>query len=869
MARRLTVESLEERRLMAADTLAAEQRPLGATVSDTGEFFLGTVAVTPVFLESDGSIDTESQNWTPGEFDEVMGRIEDGLDWWRETLDGLGSIHSVEFVIDTTYAVDPVEIGYEPIDRSSSFYNSYVNDFLVAIDARPPGPLNDAMFAFNDSQRLLHGADWSWTIFVIDASDDADGLFPAGSPFRGAFALPGGLYMMLPSERPVRTVAHETGHLFWAMDEYAGAGSQSDFRGYYNTQNLNAVDGAPPGFAQADSIMASDLPMLNAFLDHTSAPVTLAQVGWQDSDGDGIFDVLDVPLSLSGSGWYDVAQSEFRFVGEASAVPMFNQNSVGNQSDITLNRIRRVEIAVDDGPWQLVESPNRSVTALDLTFPVPETFSEISLRVVDDVTGVASDAWTITPTRPSTTPAPLRGYAFLDQNQDGQRAVDESLLQSVSIEVRAENGDLLPSGRFDVSETDLLIDLPTVDGMTFSGDRDTLSARAQVQTDPLHGPLLHLYDLQLGVWTPRLSNRGAVEVALDAPVGAAEVDVVGLNEVSYARLEAFDADGRLITRQTTDLSNDADGQLGVGDRQTLRVFDQQNRIHSLRILGHASTQIGVQAVRHGVATTSSTDVGGTFAWQGLADGTYQLSAMPERVIHAFDPIVATIAGGELVGQSTDSGLLVLPARVVDSPWHNTAIAEDVSGDGTVSAVDALQVINDINANDTRWLTFQESLTSWVDVNNDGRVSALDALVVINRLNAEQFAGAGEGEPHPLNKDSAAATDNPAPIAPPPVAMPEAIVNAERSQTISVNAGSVNAAEVDVHSPQPAKSLVGAEGEDVWIVSPGTPHFDPVIRRAADLAILDWLDDEESNHPADGLTHLVEQSLVDDGRSHKS
>jgi len=194
---------------------------------------------------------------------------------------------------------------------------------------------------------------------------------------------------------------------------------------------------------------------------------------------------------------------------------------------------------------------------------------------------------------------------------------------------------------------------------------------------------------------------------------------------------------------------------------------------------------------------------------------------------------------------------------------------DVNADHQATALDALQVINDINANDTRWLTFQESLTSWVDVNNDGRVSALDALVVINRLNAEQFAGAGEGEPHPLNKDSAAATDNPAPIAPPPVAMPEAIVNAERSQTISVNAGSVNAAEVDVHSPQPAKSLVGAEGEDVWIVSPGTPHFDPVIRRAADLAILDWLDDEESNHPADVLTHLVEQSLVDDGRSHKS
>ena len=30
---------------------------------------------------------------------------------------------------------------------------------------------------------------------------------------------------------------------------------------------------------------------------------TLAMLGWQDSDGDGIFDVLDVPHRLTGSGY--------------------------------------------------------------------------------------------------------------------------------------------------------------------------------------------------------------------------------------------------------------------------------------------------------------------------------------------------------------------------------------------------------------------------------------------------------------------------------------------------------------------------------------------------------------------------------------
>ena len=55
--RKLAVESLETRRVMAS-------LPFGAEADDTGEFMLGRVAVTPVFLESDGSIDRSTENWT-------------------------------------------------------------------------------------------------------------------------------------------------------------------------------------------------------------------------------------------------------------------------------------------------------------------------------------------------------------------------------------------------------------------------------------------------------------------------------------------------------------------------------------------------------------------------------------------------------------------------------------------------------------------------------------------------------------------------------------------------------------------------------------------------------------------------------------
>ena len=37
-------------------------------------------------------------NWTPAQITEVKNNIQDGLHWWVDTLDGLNSKHSLEFV---------------------------------------------------------------------------------------------------------------------------------------------------------------------------------------------------------------------------------------------------------------------------------------------------------------------------------------------------------------------------------------------------------------------------------------------------------------------------------------------------------------------------------------------------------------------------------------------------------------------------------------------------------------------------------------------------------------------------------------------------------------------------------------------------
>ncbi|MEZ6113260.1 MAG: beta-propeller domain-containing protein [Pirellulaceae bacterium] len=95
-------------------------------------------------------------------------------------------------------------------------------------------------------------------------------------------------------------------------------------------------------------------------------------------------------------------------------------------------------------------------------------------------------------------------------------------------------------------------------------------------------------------------------------------------------------------------------------------------------------------------------------------------------------------------------------RVTSAPldirngFHNRDRRTDTDGDGEVSAIDALMVINELNRTGSRRLRgvavrvaeAESSVSPMVDVNNDEFVSPIDALLIINELNA-RAAAAGE------------------------------------------------------------------------------------------------------------------------------
>ena len=360
----------EFQQLAAASPVASPsgQIPYGAAAEDTSEFMLGDVWVTVVLFESDGSIDTQTENWTSTQIAQVKSEVEQGATWWETTLANTGSSASLNFQFDFQYADNPIATGYEPINRNSWHEeNLWIDDFLTQVGYRTAADYRADLLNWNNDQRIAHNTDWAYTICVVNSATDANGMFP-DSYF--GYAWFGGPHVMMTYDndgwgidRMEMVTAHETGHIFWALDEYPGAASYTDHSGYYNTQNLNASDGNPSPSSRVASIMAESDLQLTAYPNHISSPTSRQMLGWKDSDSDGTFDVLDIPLTLSGQGTYNASTGQYEFSGTSFVETLPNQSPMYSWSsqhpDTTINTVDRIQFRINGGNWDRRECLRR------------------------------------------------------------------------------------------------------------------------------------------------------------------------------------------------------------------------------------------------------------------------------------------------------------------------------------------------------------------------------------------------------------------------------------------------------------------------------------------------------------------------------
>jgi len=354
--------------------------PSGKGFSDTSEFFLGDIIVSVIFPESNGS----QENWTASQFSNATTYIAQGLDWLKarmvqaETSTNISSDMYIEFSY-VDYEVTPTDV--EPIDQLTSTHVSpgnFVDDAMVALGYNFGGVLNKVRTYVNDliDNTGSEEYDWGFTVFVVNDMNDPDHMFPAPE-YGFAYAYLGGPLVMMtynndgygPSNMPAVT-AHETCHIFYALDEYlsgsTGPGPCDEYSGYLNIQNANSL--VPPAYGgTCDQYMNCIMRgQVSPYYSNEMCKYTKWAVGWEDADASGIFDILEFPPD---NEFLEVppdptADNTPTFRGRAyidlEDPPPYdvkpNNNPSDPGSDLTTNKIKRdsgaaVEYSYQTGVW--------------------------------------------------------------------------------------------------------------------------------------------------------------------------------------------------------------------------------------------------------------------------------------------------------------------------------------------------------------------------------------------------------------------------------------------------------------------------------------------------------------------------------------
>ena len=606
--RRLYLQLLEDRRVLAAV-------PYGAEPISTNEYMLGDVYVSVVLLESNGTIDPVVANWTPEMIDAEKDKVTQAMAWWENMLELQESNHYLNFEIDFSFADEPFLTSYEPSSRPREEMHLWTQEFLSGqgFDRHENwiGNLRD----FNHSRRIENDTHWAFTYFIINVTGNE-----GWNNGRAHGSLNGwGLQSNL---RTAAVLAHEVGHVFYAMDEYPNSSSYFNHRGYYNTQNLNAYDDHPDSDSRVVSIMDRSWV---GFANNVASPSALASIGWQDSSGNGIFDLLDVPLVLEGVGAFDTETNTYQFSGESWVQTLPNLNPSGPGNDITINTVSRIQYRLDGGDWIDVASPGGYRTQFDVAIgPLTGIDHAIEIRTIADESGVTSNYFVGDTRFPAGIGGPgISGFAWFDANDNAQWDAYETGLEHIKIVVR-DVDDQVASRTFVMEPDDFkhrqwINEIhPDVDLTAIGGEVDgRVHAFDSIGST---GQRVFAHRLLNNNWNTTWNVNRQLRADFKNPVQRVSIDVISPFNGAEARMEAYSADGQLLGSTDT-------GRLNSGESETLAISISEAAIDHVVIAGiPRRSSFRLDNLLFSVDAIAFTDQFGFYSVENLEPGVYAVSA---------------------------------------------------------------------------------------------------------------------------------------------------------------------------------------------------------------------------------------------------
>jgi hypothetical protein len=234
----------------------------------------GTIAVTLFFVESNGTIDPNLYTWNDTAMYQYVSRVNVGLAWWTAQSYNYFDCWNA-FMVHYYPGTDVrCQQGYEPIlhngtgatPNASTWVNLVMTNFGYT-----SGNYLSKVTSFNTWQRSTYGTDWAYSGFIPYNPPPAATQFPDGS---AGWAYVGGPYTVdlyrCYTWDPSQVFPHETGHIFYACDEYAESNCTCDCIRTIGTVDNDNCENCPGSHTTC---------IMNANSYHLCA-YTPTQVGW-------------------------------------------------------------------------------------------------------------------------------------------------------------------------------------------------------------------------------------------------------------------------------------------------------------------------------------------------------------------------------------------------------------------------------------------------------------------------------------------------------------------------------------------------------------------------------------------------------------
>lgn len=211
----LDIRSLEDRGIY----------PGGPTRSPLGnsDYMTGVIALSVFFVESDGSgSDPDMYTWTTEDMQKFLNGVATGLVWWASKVASYSGC-SATFLIYYYSAADArCQQWVEPILHGTDYEYIWVNAIMSNFGFTSGGSYS-RVTAFNTWQISTYQSNRAYSAFIPYNPLGAPNGFEDGHT---AYAYWGGPYIVqlfrLTGSPTSQVFAHETGHIFYACDEYAG-----------------------------------------------------------------------------------------------------------------------------------------------------------------------------------------------------------------------------------------------------------------------------------------------------------------------------------------------------------------------------------------------------------------------------------------------------------------------------------------------------------------------------------------------------------------------------------------------------------------------------------------------------------------------